>query len=132
MKKVNQELSRIFYEMADILEMQNVEWKPQAYRRVAKVLETFVEDISRIYKKSGLKGLKEIQGIGENIANKIVEYVKTGKITAYEKLKRSVPAHINLLMNIPGMGAKKGILRKTEFEKSKRWKNFPVKIAELK
>lgn len=107
MKKVNQELSRIFYEMADILEMQDVEWKPQAYRRVAKVLETFVDDIEQVYKKSGVKGLMEIQGIGENIANKIEEYIKTGKIKAYERLKKSVPAHLNLLMNIKGMGAKR-------------------------
>lgn len=104
---INSELSNIFYEMADILEMQGVKWKPQAYRRVAKMLETHIDSIEKMYRKSGLKGLMEIQGIGENIAKKIEEYIKTGKIKAYIKLKKSVPFHINVLMQIPGMGPKK-------------------------
>ncbi len=31
----NQEIAAIFYEMADILEMQNIAWKPRAYRQAA-------------------------------------------------------------------------------------------------
>lgn len=102
----NQKIAAIFYEMADILEMQNVEWKPRAYRQAARALEAY-EDVEKVYKKYGLKGLEEIPGIGENLAKKIEEFMKTGKIKAYEKLKKEVPQHINVLMNIPGMGPKK-------------------------
>jgi len=107
LKMKNQEIANIFYEIADILEMQNVEWKPQAYRRAARVLEAHADDVKKVYKKSGLEGLKELPGIGEGIAKKIIEFIKTGKIKGHEKLLKSMPSHINVLMKIPGMGPKK-------------------------
>lgn len=100
-------ISQIFYEMADILEMQGIEWKPRAYRQAARAIEAMHEDIESIYKKYGVKALEDIPGVGENLARKIEEFIKTGKIKAYEKLKKSVPSHINILMKIPGMGPKK-------------------------
>lgn len=106
-KMHNIKIARIFFEMADILEMQNVQWKPQAYRRAAKSIDSLEEDVDDIYKKYGLKGLKEIPGIGENLAKKIVEFIKTGKVKAYEKLKASIPAKVSELMQIPGIGPKK-------------------------
>ncbi|MCX8193974.1 MAG: helix-hairpin-helix domain-containing protein [Candidatus Pacearchaeota archaeon] len=106
-KPHNLEIARIFFEMADILEMQNVQWKPQAYRRAAKAIDSLREDVGEIYKKYGLKGIKEIPGVGENLAKKIVEFIKTGKIQAYEKLKASIPAHVAELAQIPGIGPKK-------------------------
>lgn len=103
----NQEIARIFFEMADILEMQNVQWKPQAYRKAARAITLLREDVEEIYKKYNLKGLEEIPGVGKNLAKKIVEYIKTGKIKAYEKLKKSIPAEIYELTQIPGIGPKK-------------------------
>ena len=44
----NNEIASIFYEMADILEIQNVEWKPRAYRQAAKAIESLPEDITEI------------------------------------------------------------------------------------
>jgi len=103
----NQEIVNIFYEIADILEMQNIEWKPQAYRRAARILEAHADDIKKFYKKEGIEGLKELPGIGEGIAKKIVEFIKTGKVKEHEKLLKTIPSHINVLMKIPGMGPKK-------------------------
>jgi DNA polymerase (family 10) len=103
----NQLIAEIFYEMADILEMQEVQWKPRAYRRAARAIESLPEDIEDIYKLGGIKELEEIPGVGERIAKKIEEYLKTGKIKEYLKLKKSVPKHIDILMRVPGMGPKK-------------------------
>lgn len=102
----NDELAAIFYEMGDILEMQNVQWKPRAYRQAARAIES-AQDVSEIFKKGGIKALEEIPGVGEGIAQKIVEFLKTGKVKQYEKLKKTVPGHIDVLMKIPGMGSKK-------------------------
>ncbi|MGB9708093.1 MAG: helix-hairpin-helix domain-containing protein [Candidatus Pacearchaeota archaeon] len=106
-KMHNLEIARIFFEMADILEMQNEPWKPQAYRRAAKVIAAMEEDVENIYDEKGLRGLEEISGVGKNMANKIVEYLKTGKIHAHEKLKASISAKVSELMEIPGIGPKK-------------------------
>lgn len=103
----NPEIAAIFFEMADILEMQNVEWKPRAYRQAARSIDSLNKDVKVIYKKGGIKALEEIPGVGENLAKKIEEFIKTGKVQAYEKLKKQVPSHINVLVKIPGMGPKK-------------------------
>jgi DNA polymerase (family 10) len=104
---INKEIIKIFYEIADILEMQNVKWKPNAYRNAARAIEILHDSLKEIYEKGGIKALEDIPGIGEGLAKKIVQYIKTGKINEYERLRRTVPKHILDLMDIPGLGAKR-------------------------
>jgi len=104
---INQEIAAIFFEIADILEMKNVEWKPRAFRQAARSIDALEKDVAEIYKKGGLKLLKEIPGVGDAISKKIEEYIKTGKIKEHQKLIKQVPSHISILTKIPGMGAKK-------------------------
>ncbi|MBI2110613.1 DNA polymerase/3'-5' exonuclease PolX [Candidatus Woesearchaeota archaeon] len=103
----NQELAKILYDIADILEFKNVQWKPRAYRTAARSIEGLNKDIEEIYQKDGINGLKDISGVGEGIAKKIEEFVKTGKITEYEKLKKKVPKNFIDLLEVPGVGIKK-------------------------
>jgi DNA polymerase (family 10) len=103
----NSEIAAIFYEMADILEIQDVAWKPRAYRQAARAIDTLPEDIEAVYKKGGIKLLEEIPGVGEGIAKKIIQYLETGKIKEHENLKKTVPKHITVLMEVPGIGPKK-------------------------
>ncbi|MFH1211146.1 MAG: DNA polymerase/3'-5' exonuclease PolX [archaeon] len=100
----NLEIAKIFYEMADILEMQGVNWKPAAYRKAARSLESLSEELEDIYKAGELK---DIPGVGEALAEKIEEYIKTGKIRRYEELKKTVPKGITKLMGVQGLGPKK-------------------------
>ena len=37
----NREVAELFYEVADILEFHQVEWKPRAYRKAAQMIETW-------------------------------------------------------------------------------------------
>ena len=103
----NLEIAGIFYEIADILEMQGVEWKPRAYRRAARSIETMQDDVEDIYRKGGLKSLQEIPGIGEALAGKIEEFIKTGKIKEYERAKKGIPAGVGEIMHIGSIGPKK-------------------------
>lgn len=103
----NLELAKLFFEAANILEMNEVPWKPIAYKKVARNLEGMSEDVEEIYKRGGLEALKEIPGVGEHIANKIEEYIKTGHIKEIEKLMKQVPGELLKIMDIPGMGPKK-------------------------
>ena len=68
----NIEIALIFYKIADILEMLGIEWKPIAYRRAARVMETMSKDIENVYNKEGLKGLMQISSIGKALAKKII------------------------------------------------------------
>ena len=85
---INQKIAKILYEIEELLKIKGVSFKPRAYHRAALTLENLKEDIADIYKKKGVNGLKEIQGVGKSIADKIEEYLKKGRIKYYEKLKQ--------------------------------------------
>ncbi|MDP2932909.1 MAG: DNA polymerase/3'-5' exonuclease PolX, partial [bacterium] len=102
----NQELVKILYEMATLLEIKEEAFKPQAYERAAYSIEALGEDVDEIYKKGGLKALEDIPGVGQGIAERIEEYIKTGRVADYEKLKKELPVDISGLMAIEGVGPK--------------------------
>jgi len=102
----NQEIANIFYQIAIYLEMDNIPFKPQAYEKAGLSLEGLSENIEDIYTKGGEEELKKIPGVGENIAKKIIEYLKTGKIKEYEKYYRKMPVNIGELIQVEGIGPK--------------------------
>jgi len=83
----NKKLAEIFYQIAELLEIKGVSFKPRAYRKAAESLKNLTEDISIIYEKKGLKGLEEIPGVGKSIALKIQEFLEKKKIKYYQELK---------------------------------------------
>ena len=104
---LNYDLAQIFYEIADFLDIEGVAWKPQAYRKAARTIENLQEDVEEIYNEKGIKGLLEIEGIGQALAEKIEEYIHTGELKDYSKLKKSLPKGISELLEIGGLGPKK-------------------------
>ncbi len=103
----NQEIAKILYQLAEYLEMDGVAFKPQAYEKAGLVLETLDSDVEDVYKKNGFGGLKKIPGVGESIAEKIEEYLKTGKIKYYEDFKKKTPVDFEGLSAVEGLGPKK-------------------------
>jgi DNA polymerase (family 10) len=107
MNMKNKEIAKIFYEIAAYLEMEGVAFKPYAYQKAAITLETLEEDVEEIYKRGGIKALMEIPGVGQSIAEKIEEYIKTGKIKYYEEFKKKIPVNLEELTQVEGLGPKK-------------------------
>jgi len=103
----NQEIAKIFFNISSLLETKEKDFRPIAYRRAALSLESFEEDVDEIYLDKGIKGLEEIPGIGKSLALKIEEYLKTGKIETYEKLKKKLPIDLGEITRIEGMGPRK-------------------------
>ena len=101
---INQEIIRIFYEIADMLEMKADRWRTVAYRTAARAIRDLREDLTKIQKRGELE---DIPGIGEALSAKITEYIKTGKISSYEKLKKTFPTGLRTIMDVPGMGPRK-------------------------
>ena len=83
----NKKIVTLLLEIADLLDIQGVAFKPSAYRRAAHSIEALEFDIEKIYKTEGAKGIKEIKWVGQSIAKKVEEYVTTKKIKYYEELK---------------------------------------------
>jgi len=84
----NKKLSKIFYEIAGLLDLKGTPFKPAAYRKAGRALENLQTDIAKIYKEKGLKGLEEIPAIGKSMARKMEEYLKKGKIKYCDELTK--------------------------------------------
>jgi len=103
----NQEVAQILFEIGDMLELQEIPFKPEAYKKAAIALDNLEEDIFDIYKKDGIKGLEKIDGVGKSIALKIEEFIKKGKIKYYKELKKESPIDLEGLTKVEGLGLKK-------------------------
>ncbi|MCL4398272.1 MAG: DNA polymerase/3'-5' exonuclease PolX [Candidatus Parvarchaeota archaeon] len=100
----NKDLSEKLNDIADILDIEGVKWEPRAYRTAALTVSGLSEDISKVYQEGKLL---ELEGIGKSIANSIKEYVESGKISKYEKLKKKYPIDFESFRKIRGMGPKR-------------------------
>jgi DNA polymerase (family 10) len=105
MYKLNKELAEIFKEMANIYRFHGSEdrFRVRAYDNAARVLNHLQEDVRNYMKNDHLV---DVKGIGESIAEKIREYIETGKIKKYEELKKDVPNDFVDLMEVQGIGPK--------------------------
>ncbi|MCG2720507.1 MAG: helix-hairpin-helix domain-containing protein, partial [Thermodesulfovibrionales bacterium] len=99
----NQKVARIFNDIADLLEIKGDNpFRIRAYRRAALNIEGLSNDVSQTSKDELLK----IPGIGQDLAGKIGEYTETGRIQAYEDLKKEIPGGLSALLSIPSLGPK--------------------------
>jgi len=101
---IKKKIADLLDEIADIYEMRGAQFKPRAYRNAAQTLRSLGEPLEDIVEK---EDLRDLPGIGESIANKIEEYLKTGHISKYEELKRDMDLDIRELTSVEGLGPKK-------------------------
>lgn len=105
-KWTNQEIANLFYRIADILDIQGeIVFKVVAYRRAADAIEHLGRDLHDIW-QGDPKNLREIQGIGKEISEKIDEIFRTGKLAYYQKISKGIPPGIFDLLQIPDVGPK--------------------------
>jgi len=110
----NQSLAKMFYEIAEYLEMDGVPFKPYAYQKAAMTLEALKEDVEDVYRQGGVKALRALPGVGDAIAKKIEEYVTTGRLRYYEEFKEKMPIDLDEITRVEGMGPRRA---KILFEK---------------
>ncbi|GAB3319580.1 DNA polymerase/3'-5' exonuclease PolX [Haloplanus salinarum] len=102
---LNAEVATRFEEMADLLEAEGVEYKPRSYRRAAENVRehpTPIEDLVA----EGRDAVERIDGVGEALADKIVEYVETGDIEELAELREELPVDMAALTSVEGVGPK--------------------------
>ena len=105
----NSDIAKILLEMADLLDLKQVPWKPNALRRAARSIEGLGEPIEEVYEGGGMKALLEIPGVGEGIAAKIEEFLKTGKVKEYAELIKKAPKGADELLHVQSLGPKKAM-----------------------
>ncbi len=99
----NKLVSSILNQVADLMEIDAVDFRTKAYRRAAHTVEIQSEDIEKISQEGRLQ---ELPGIGEKIAKKIEEIVETGSLVYLENLKKQFPVDYDALMTVEGLGPK--------------------------
>jgi DNA polymerase (family X) len=99
----NGEAAEIFRGIADLLDVMGERFKPEAYRRAARSIETLTEDLAAI---AAREELRTIPGVGDAIEEKLREYLSSGKVAYYERLQQEVPPGVVALLRVPGLGPK--------------------------
>ena len=97
-------LAAIFHQMANCYRYlgNNERFRAIAYENVSKILHNMQQYIAT--SASDISTLDAIGGIGKGIAQKIIEYLQSGKIETFEQLKQQVPFELLELMEISGFG----------------------------
>ncbi len=103
MSATNVELARRLNEIADLLDLGGERFKPEAYRRAARTIESLVEDVRDVAARGELESLP---GVGEAIAEKAREFLRDGRIGYHERLRQQFSQGLLDLLGLPGLGPK--------------------------
>ncbi len=101
----NAEVAARLEEFADLLEAQDVEYKPRSYRKAAENVRDHPEPIESLAAE-GPEAVMTIEGVGDAIGEKIVEYIETGSIEELEEEREALPVDMAALTRVEGVGPK--------------------------
>jgi len=99
----NREVARILYEVASLLELEDVPFKPRAYQRAARSVEACSTPVEELAEGDRLR---ELPDVGKAIGEKIQEIVRTGSLRYHQELKAKLPVDLFELTRVQGVGAK--------------------------
>jgi DNA polymerase (family 10) len=108
MARANEVVAGLLNEYADLLAITGggQAFKARIYEKAARAVAGYHADVAGL----DLKALQQIPGVGGSIAEKVVEYLATGRIEAVELLRAKVPDGVRALTAIPGLGPKKAMV----------------------
>jgi DNA polymerase (family 10) len=99
----NSAIARILREIADLLEIKDDNpFKIRAYRNGADIVSNHPHELATLDET----GLREIPGIGKDLAGKIREISQTGDAVFHRELVAEFPPTILDLLNLQGVGPK--------------------------
>src|ERR687888_1557825 len=99
----NQAIARILREIADLLEIKDANpFKIRAYRNGADITANHPHELQTLDEAS----LREIPGIGKDLATRIREIAETGDAAFHRELVAEFPPTILDLLHLQGVGPK--------------------------
>lgn len=99
----NQSIARIFAEIADLLEIKGENaFKIRAYRGAAETIAASPDTVARLDDAQ----LRDLPGIGKDLAKKIRELADTGSCQFHQELLQEFPPTILDLLRLQGVGPK--------------------------
>lgn len=102
----NSDVAAVFNEVADLLEIEGANpYRVRAYRDAARTISTMSQNVTEMVEND--EDLTELPGIGEDLAGKIKEIVRTGDLEQLEKIEQRTPPALARLLNVAGLGPKR-------------------------
>lgn len=109
----NSAVAKVFDEIADLLEMKGEnQFKIRAYRQAARTIKKLPSEVEQMVRSGD--SLQDIPGVGEAIAKKIEDLVKTGHVKVHDELKAEFPQGILDILALPGVGPRTAFRLYTE------------------
>ncbi len=98
----NEDIARVFEEIGELLAISGENpFRIRAYQRAAQVIRTLPRPCSEL---GDAKALKELPGIGADLAGKIQELLHTGSLRTLTRLRAQVPVSLRELLALPSLG----------------------------
>ena len=103
----NDEVAAALTELADLTSIGGGDaFKARAYEKAARAVGGHRVEVATL----DAKQLQQIPGVGKAIAEKIIEYCRSGTFPALEKGRAAVPEGLRHLVRIPGLGPKRALV----------------------
>ncbi len=102
----NADIAAVFNEIADLLDFQDANpFRIRAYRNAARVVDGLPKEAAAMVMRGD--DLTELPGVGEDLAGKITDIVKTGTTPLLGQLRKKFPPALPELLKLPGLGPKR-------------------------
>ncbi|WP_073951262.1 DNA polymerase/3'-5' exonuclease PolX [Streptomyces kebangsaanensis] len=106
MVRPNEEVEALLHEYADLIAITGGDaFRARAYEKAARAIGGCPADVSHL----DAAALREIPSVGRSIAEKVVEYVRTGHVTEVEETRARIPAGVRQLITVPTLGPRKAL-----------------------
>lgn len=105
----NDDAVRTLERIADLLDIKGENsFKARAYRQAAVQIDTVHRPLQSLLEEPG--GLRQLDGVGAAIADKLSELITTGRLGYLEKLELEVPPTLLGIRDLPGVGPRTAAL----------------------
>ncbi len=105
MGQINTQLATLFRRMAAVTEILGGDgFRVNAFNRAARVVGELTDDLASV--GGDTDKLTQIEGIGKGTAQRIAEFLTTGKLKEHDELLEKIPPGLLALLDISGLGPK--------------------------
>jgi DNA polymerase (family 10) len=131
----NHEIAKALKKLSDLLEIDGASsFRVRAYRNAAQTISEMSRELSDLVQRG--EDLSKLPDIGKNMADKIKNFVRTGKLSQLEELQQKIPIDTEELLQISQLGAKsiKALYENLGVTNTEQLKQYAEvgKVAELK
>ena len=101
----NHEIAKALKKLSDLLEIDGASsFRVRAYRNAAQTINEMSQELADLAEDG--QDLSKLPDIGKNMADKIKNFVQTGKLPQLEEMQQKIPVDTEELLQISQLGAK--------------------------